>query len=93
MSSYSDPTITLDHLKEMRRILVEQRQQGVLQWTFNGQTKIYTSPREMLVVIEEISREIQRRVAKALNLVPVRPWDSYGVIRPLEPQPTSEASE
>ena len=73
MAIYDDASFTLEDLRAMRKRVLEQRAKGVTSWSYNGQTFTYSSPAQMLLVAEELTREIRQRMASELGLVPVKP--------------------
>lgn len=77
---YSD--FDLSELKGLRRKILEQRAKGVSTFSYNGQSFTYSSPSQMLVVAEEIQREIARLVAKENGWVPVSAG-GFSTFRPL----------
>ncbi|OOY22498.1 hypothetical protein BMI91_19645 [Thioclava sediminum] len=79
-SLYEDYTI--DELKALRRKILDQRAKGVSSFSYNGQSFTYSSPAQMLIVAEEIQREITRRVAAENGWQPVNVTGSR-LIRPL----------
>ncbi|WYK04394.1 hypothetical protein DWF04_015390 [Cereibacter sphaeroides f. sp. denitrificans] len=80
MGLYSD--FNLDELRAMRRKALDQRAKGVSEFSYNGQTFRYSSPAQLLLVAEEMTREIRRRMASDLGLVPFDPTAPV-LIRPL----------
>ncbi|MCZ4366627.1 hypothetical protein [Sulfitobacter dubius] len=77
---YSD--FELDELKGLRRKILEQRAKGVSQFSYNGQSFTYSSPSQMLIVAEEIQREIGRKVAAANGWQPIS-TGGWSTFRPL----------
>lgn len=60
----------LEDLKGLRKKILSQRAKGVSKFSYNGQSFEYSSPGQMLVVADEIQREIHRRFAKERGWVP-----------------------
>ncbi len=73
---------TIEELRLLRKTVVERRDAGVASWSYNGQSFTYSSPDQMNKVIAEITREIQRRMAKELGMKPASTWP-YGLVRPM----------
>lgn len=82
MAIYDEQSFTLEQLREMRKLILERRAAGVASLSYNGQAFTYSSPEQMLRVVEEINREIRHRMAKDLGFKPVD-LSLPSVIRPL----------
>lgn len=84
MAMYDD-SFTLEDLRAMRKRVLEQRAKGVASFSYNGQSFTYSAPDQMLRVVDELTREIRRRMAAELGFLPV---DLSG---PLVRRPLSES--
>lgn len=82
MAIYDNQSFTLEQLRELRKLILERRASGVASLSYNGQAFTYSSPEQMWRVVEEISREIRRRMAEELGFQPVEMKGPY-VTRPL----------
>jgi hypothetical protein len=81
-SLYSD--FELEELKGLRKKILSQRAKGVSQFSYNGQSFTYSSPSQMLIVAQEIQREIGRRVAAENGWVTAQSGaNSFTTCRPL----------
>ncbi|GAW36995.1 hypothetical protein RA2_04070 [Roseovarius sp. A-2] len=79
-SLYED--YTTEELKALRKRILEKRADGKLSVTYNGQSMSWASPAAMLVVANEIQREIRRRFAVENGLKPL-PATRGRMLRPL----------
>jgi hypothetical protein len=72
----------LTYLQGLRDKINEKRAAGVLSFSYNGQSFNYASPAQMLVVAQEIQREIRRKKAAANGRIPAS-QSLYSIRRPL----------
>ena len=71
MSIYDEVSFPTPKLVGLKKKILENRAKGILSFSYGGQSFSYSSPKEMMKVAYEIARELNRREAKDLGLLPV----------------------